>query len=79
MLGGTYVETLIIPDTWDNIDAYSFKSTSSLTNVTIPKTIKNIGAEAFAVTQLTAVSIAQDCKYVKSAFPSGCTINYYDD
>lgn len=79
VLGGTYVETLIIPDTWDNIDAYSFKATSRLANVTIPKTIKNIGAEAFAGTQLTAVTIAKDCKYVKSAFPSGCTINYYDD
>lgn len=79
VLGGTYVETLIIPDTWDNIDAYSFKATSSLANVTIPKTIKNIGAEAFAGTRLTAVTIAKDCKYVKSAFPSGCTINYYDD
>lgn len=79
VLGNTNVETLNIPDTWDSIDPYSFENTSNLTNVTIPKSVKQIGAKAFAETQLKQVTIAKDCKYAKSAFPSDCVINYYDD
>lgn len=79
VLSGTEIETLNIPDTWDNIDPYSFRYTSNLSIVTIPKSVKQIGAEAFARTQLKQVTIARDCIYAKSAFPSDCIINYYDD
>ena len=73
------IEHLDIPETWSTIDKLSFSSMRCLTSVTIPKTIKLIERGAFSDTKLTFVTIAKDCVCETNAFPSGCTINYYDD
>lgn len=52
---------------------------TSLTDVSIPKSIKSIGRYSFADTALTNVTIARDCTYYPTSFPDNCTVNFYPD
>lgn len=55
----------------------AFRGCSNLTSVTIPRSVKYIDYFAFWNTGLTSVTIAQDCVYQDSSFPTGCVINRY--
>ena len=55
----------------------AFYGCSELEKVYIPESVKSIGEFAFAGTALTCVTIASDCIYSTSSFPSGCTVNFY--
>lgn len=57
----------------------AFANATSLERVSIPKTVKYIGAEAFRNTLLTSVTIASDCTYFPTSFPDGCVVNFYPD
>lgn len=59
----------------ENIGA--FTNCTDLTSVTIPASVKYIDYYSFWNTGLTSVTIASDCKYYPTSFPSGCTINFY--
>lgn len=48
-----------------------------LSKITIPRSVKKIGRFAFTNTQLTEVTIAEDCEYYDTSFPEGCIINRY--
>lgn len=56
----------------------AFANTTELSTIRIPESVKKIGVESFAHTQLTSVTIARDCKYYETSFPVGCDINFYD-
>lgn len=47
---------------------------TNLTTVSIPSSVKKIGPYSFAGTNLSTVSLAPDCKYFDTSFPSGCII-----
>lgn len=51
---------------------------SSIEYVSIPESVKYIGENAFAYTNLTKVRIASDCVYSSTSFPEGCEILFYD-
>lgn len=53
------------------------KGLSNLTSVTIPQSVKYIDHYAFYQTGLSSVTIANDCVYQSTSFPSGCVINRY--
>lgn len=55
----------------------AFRGCSNLRTVTIPRSVKYIDYYAFWGTGLTEVTIAQDCVYQSSSFPTGCVINRY--
>ena len=55
----------------------AFYGCTALEKVYIPESVKSIGAHAFAGTALTSVTIASDCVYYGTSFPSGCTVNFY--
>lgn len=57
----------------------AFSGCSSLKAVSIPRTVKEIGANAFSGTALTRVRIASDCTYSDSSFPEGCVVEFYDE
>lgn len=57
----------------------AFMNCNDLEYVSIPESVKSIGAYAFAFTGLTSVRIADDCDYAQTSFPDGCTINRYGD
>ena len=57
----------------------AFMNANDLEYVSIPESVKSIGAYAFAFTGLTSVRIADDCEYAQTSFPDGCTINHYGD
>ena len=67
---------LIVPEE-PIIGAYS--QCPNLVSVQIPRSVKKIGRYSFADTSLTQVTIARDCTYFSTSFPSGCQINFYDD
>lgn len=60
-----------------NIAQYAFKS-CPITNIIIPPSVQNIGLEAFSDTNLTSVIISPTCIYHPTAFPLGCTLNFYE-
>ena len=55
----------------------AFYNATSLSQITIPKSVKYIGTYAFQGTNLTSVTIANDCTYSATSFPSGCTVKFY--
>lgn len=57
----------------------AFANARELKQVSIPKSVKYIGREAFANTKLTSVTIASDCIYYDTSFPKGCVVNFYPD
>lgn len=57
----------------------AFANAMQLKRISIPKSVKYIGTEAFRNTQLTSVTIASDCTYFPTSFPDGCVVNYYPD
>ena len=57
----------------------AFKDAINLQSVIIPKSVKKIGPYSFANTKLTSVTIARDCEYYPTSFPSGCQINFYEE
>lgn len=57
----------------------AFANAYELKKISIPKSCKKIGAEAFRNTQLTSVTIANDCVYYDTSFPDGCVVNFYPD
>ena len=56
-INGEFVKELVIPEGVTNIGAYSFSGYSSMVGITIPKTVKSIGQNAF-----------QNCDSLKSAY-----------
>lgn len=56
----------------------AFSGCTNLRQVSIPRSVKFIGAYAFADTALASVRIASDCTYSATSFPEGCTISFYD-
>lgn len=56
----------------------AFSGCSELRAVSIPRSVKSIGANAFSGTALKRVRIASDCAYLKSSFPDGCVVEFYD-
>lgn len=59
----------------ENIGA--FTNCTDLTSITIPASVKYIDYYTFWNTGLTQVTIASDCVYYPTSFPSGCTVNFY--
>lgn len=59
------------------LGAGAFYGCTALENVYIPESVKRIGSMAFAGTALTSVTIASDCVYSETSFPSGCTVDFY--
>ena len=57
----------------------AFKDAINLQSVIIPKSVKKIGPYSFANTKLTSITIARDCEYYPTSFPSGCQINFYEE
>jgi hypothetical protein len=57
----------------------AFKNAMYLKKITIPKSCKSIGYQAFTGTMLTSVTIASDCTYSETSFPDGCVVNFYPD
>lgn len=57
----------------------AFANATDLTVVRIPPSVKKIGRESFRGTQLRSVTIASDCEYYDTSFPTGCEINFYLD
>ena len=57
----------------------AFANATDLTVVRIPPSVKKIGRESFRGTQLRSVTIASDCEYYDTSFPTGCEINFYPD
>lgn len=57
----------------------AFCNDSSLSIISIPRSVKKIGRFAFRNTSLTSVMIAQDCDYYDTSFPAGCVVNFYPD
>lgn len=58
-------------------DQGAFNKCKYLTDVTIPESVKSIGAWTFWETQLKSVTIASDCTYSARSFPVKCKINFY--
>lgn len=63
----------------DNVVFGAFANCPQLNSVSIPKTVKFIGGEAFRNTQLRSVTIASDCVYSDTSFPDGCVVSFYPD
>lgn len=57
----------------------AFANATQLKRISIPKSVKYIGTEAFRNTQLTSVTISSDCTYFPTSFPDGCVVNFYPD
>ena len=57
----------------------AFANATQLKRISIPKSVKYIGTEAFGNTQLTSVTIASDCTYFSTSFPDGCEVHFYPD
>ena len=57
----------------------AFQDADKLEHVTIPISVKTIGAKAFSGTALQRVKIAADCTYDETSFPEGCVIERYPD
>lgn len=70
------LETIAIHDSIDVIDEYAFCNCTSLKEINIPSSIKNIGSCAFFNTSLTSVSIEnRKIKVHKDAFEQTVFIN----
>ena len=52
----------------------AFAGVESLTYIQIPETVKSIGRYSFRDTGLTEVTLAEDCTYYATSFPSTCTV-----
>lgn len=63
----------------NKIDLGAFANATQLRQISIPKSCKKIGKEAFRNTQLASVTIASDCTYYDTSFPEGCAVNFYPD
>lgn len=50
---------------------------TNLTSMTIPRSVKNIGPNMATNSQLTSVTIASDCEYDSTSFPTNCVVNFY--
>lgn len=59
----------------ENIGA--FVNCEDLVTVTIPPDVKYIDYYSFWNTGLSSVTIASDCVYYDTSFPTGCIINFY--
>lgn len=57
----------------------AFKNATNLVKVRIPQSCSTIGRYAFEDTKLTKVTVASDCTYYNTSFPSGCVVNFYPD
>lgn len=57
----------------------AFSHATSLTKITIPKSVKKIGLYSFANTALEEVTIASDCTYSETSFPKDCVIKFYTE
>lgn len=57
----------------------AFANATNLSKVSIPRSVKHIGREAFRNTRITSVTIASDCVYYPTSFPDGCIVHFYPD
>lgn len=63
----------------DPIYLGAFANEPTLISVTIPKTVKQIGRYAFYNTGINHVTIASDCHYYATSFPSGTIVDFYEE
>ena len=66
----------VAPET-DKLGA--FANATRLRRVSIPKSCKKIGKEAFRNTALKSVTISRDCEYFSTSFPDRCVVHFYPD
>lgn len=57
----------------------AFANATRLRRVSIPKSCKKIGKEAFRNTALKSVTISRDCEYFSTSFPDRCVVHFYPD
>lgn len=69
---------LVNSDLPDTIPIGVFSDCTSLTEITIPESVKYIGPYAFYNTKLKKIKIASSCKYYDTSFPKDCEIEYYE-
>lgn len=69
---------LVNSDLPDTIPIGAFSDCTSLTEITIPESVKYIGPYAFYNTKLKKIKIASSCKYYDTSFPKDCEIEYYE-
>lgn len=76
-----YLTNSFLPDELDIPEERdgAFKNCSNLHYVRIPRSVQEIGPEAFAGTALTKVCISRQCRYSPGSFPNGCIIIFYED
>ena len=55
----------------------AFRHATQLTQITIPESVKSIGAWSFTNSGLKSVTIDYDCNFFSTTFPSDCVIDYY--
>lgn len=66
----------IVPEGTAEIEAYAFGHCTQLTDVTIPRSVKVIGVNAFFDTNLSEITISSDCQLLGDLGGS-VTANYY--
>lgn len=71
--------TLVCGGMPEPLELSAFNECSNLSKMLIPRSVKRIGEISFKNTALSEVTIASDCEYSPTSFPSGCVINFYDD
>lgn len=74
---GGKVTNALLPDYVPSGEG-AFKYASHLTDISIPRSVKFIGEEAFRYTALTRVRIAEDCVFFPTSFPEGCAVELND-
>lgn len=69
---------LVNSDLPDTIPIGAFSDCTSLTEITIPESVKYIGPYTFYNTKLKKIKIASSCKFYDTSFPKDCEIEYYE-
>lgn len=62
---------------WDTQLIGAFAGVKSLGSTVIPRTVTEIGYNAFAGTSLTEVTISENCEYSAESFPKNCEVKFY--
>lgn len=62
---------------WDLKLIGAFAGVKSLGSTVIPRSVTEIGYNAFAETSLTEVTISENCDYSAESFPKNCEISFY--
>lgn len=65
-----------VPDGTIGIQGYAFAYCAQLTGVTVPRSVKLIGGNAFFGTDISGITISSDCE-LKGELGGEVTVNYY--